>query len=247
MAKRSIFTTKTKFRQIVLVLIMSFIGYYGLSQNSPEPVTLNDTLNCNGTPTFVVDLTGDPAGTWVSNPEQRAGDCCNPGGDVNCVQFVLTLDPGAEGLIFSVPDGCGASPSGSLFYQVDCGPLTSVGSPLCLSGPGPFVITFCKPGNNENCYSITSIPAPASGGDVITADGCMDTLTVMGLDQTSITWTSISPGTPGQYNNYLNNLTETLPGVSGVVYTGESTVVVTPQPGYPSVIYYQVCGDVVGA
>lgn len=238
---------------VYYIIFFTFFTGSTYSQNSPEPINgtgpggtapFTNMLNCNGTPTFTVNLTGNPSGTWISNPEQRAGDCCNPGGDNNCVQFTLTLDPTAEGIIFNVPDGCGAAPSGSLFYQVDCGPLTSVGTPLCLNGTGPFTVTFCKPGNNENCYSITSIPGAASGGDVITADGCKDTLTVTGLVQSTISWTSISPGSLGQYNNYLNNLVNTQPGISGTAYTGQSTVVVTPQPGYPQVIYYKVCGNV---
>jgi gliding motility-associated-like protein len=204
--------------------------------------TYSDTLQCNGAPTFSVNLTGQPAGVWISDPQKREGDCCNPMGDNNCVQFSVLLDPASEGIVFSVPDGCGAAPSGSLFYQVDCGPLTSVGTPLCLNGSGPFVITFCKPGNNENCYSIASIPAPYSGGDVITADGCKDTLTAQGLQTASVSWTSISPGLIGQYNHYLNNVTSSQPGISGVPYTGQTTVVVTPQTGYPSVVYFQVCG-----
>lgn len=236
-----------------LILFYFFFLTTAQAQNSPDPInqtgatTFSNMLNCLGTPTFEIDLTGQPGGTWVSNPEQRTGNCCNPGGDNNCVQFTVTLDPLAEGIIFNVPDGCGAAPSGSLFYQVNCGPLTSVGMPLCLNGNGPIVITFCKPGNNANCYSITSIPGPTSGGDVITADGCRDTLSVLGLDQSSIYWTSISPGTQGQYNNYLNNLAGTQPGISSVSYTGQSTVIVTPQAGFPPVIYYRVCGNVIGA
>ena len=216
---------------------------------SPNPINgtgpYTDMLNCNDAPTFSVNLTGNPAGTWTSNPTQRAGDCCVPP-DNNCVQFTVTLDPGAEGIIFSIPSGCGASPSGSLFYQVNCGPLTSVGTPLCLNGTGPFILTFCKPGNNANCYSITSIPAPASGGNIVTADGCQDTLTVTGVTPVTTTWTSLSPGTPGQYNGYLNNLAGSQPGVAGVVYTGQTTVIVTPQVGFPSVIEYIVCGSVIG-
>lgn len=243
----------TKFLQFFLLVIQTTVLAHILSAQSLEPVNgtgpggsgpFTNMLNCNGTPTFLVDLTGNPAATWTSNPEQRAGDCC--GTDNNCVQFSITLDPAAEGILFSIPGGCGASPTGALFYQVNCGPLTSVGTPLCLNGTGPFILTFCKPGNNANCYSITSIPAPASGGDVVTADGCRDTLTVSGVTQASTTWTSISPGITGQYNNYLNNLTNTQPGVTGTTYTGQTTVVVTPQPGYPPVIQYQVCGNVIG-
>lgn len=61
---------------------------------------------------------------------------------------------------------------------MDCGPLTSVGEPLCLDGPGPFTITFCKPGNNENCYSIESIKEPNASEDVTITDACLDTLWV---------------------------------------------------------------------
>jgi gliding motility-associated-like protein len=231
------------------VLLYCVFGIVALSTaQSTAPInqtgsnTYSDTLQCNGTPTFSVNLTGQPGGVWISDPQKRDGDCCNPTGDNNCVQFSVLLDPASEGIVFSVPDGCGAAPSGSLFYQVDCGPLTSVGTPLCLNGPGPFIITFCKPGNNENCYSIASIPAPNTGGDVITADGCKDTLTAQGLQTASISWTSISPGSPGQYNQYLNNLTSSQPGISGVPYTGETSVVVTPQTGYPPIVYFQVCG-----
>ena len=238
-------------RYIHTSLLLFILIFQGVFAQSLEPVTLNDTLNCGGgTPTFEVDLTGNPGGTWTSNPEQRGGACCNPGGDNNCVQFNVTLDPGAEGILFSVPDGCGASPSGSLFYQVDCGPLTSVGTPLCLSGTGPFVITFCKPGNNENCYSIASIPAPSSSGDILTADGCQDTLSVFGLNPASVTWSSIPQnGQPvNYYNNYLSNLTGGQQGTSGVLYDQDlTTVLVTPQPGYPPTIAYQVCGTVLGA
>ena len=197
-------------------------------------------------PTFNVDLTGNPSGTWVSPPTVRVDKCCPPGGagSDRCVQFVVTLDPAAQGINFTVCSG--ALPPGALFYQVNCGTPTPVGTVLCLSGVGPHVITFCKPGNNENTYCIESVPAPAITGDVITADGCTDTITAFGLDQSSITWTSITPGATGDYNHYLNNLAANNPGVMGVTYTGESTVVVTPQPGYPPSISYQVCGTVLG-
>ena len=82
----------------------------------PGP-SFSDTLNCVGTPTLEVDLTGQPSGTWLSDPQQRDGDCCAAADD-NCVQFSVTLDSLAEGILFSVPDGCGATPTGALFYQV---------------------------------------------------------------------------------------------------------------------------------
>jgi hypothetical protein len=36
--------------------------------------TYSDTLQCNGAPTFSVNLTGQPAGVWISDPQKREGD-----------------------------------------------------------------------------------------------------------------------------------------------------------------------------
>ncbi|NOQ76002.1 MAG: T9SS type B sorting domain-containing protein [Crocinitomix sp.] len=198
--------------------------------------TYSDTLNCDGgTPTFIVDLEGAPDSLWVSDPASRDGSCCFPPDD-NCVQFSLTLDSTATGIIFYIPDGCGASPTGALFYQVDCGPLTSVGTALCLDGPGPYTITFCKPGNNENCYSIKSISAPKESDDITITDACLDSLWITGLDEPTITWTSIFPGEIGEYD-YLLDCTE-----------GCDTVIVEADPGgyYPELVKFQVCGVSLG-
>jgi gliding motility-associated-like protein len=227
-----------------LLNILLLFAVVLISQNAYTQV------NCTeDTPFFTVDLTGNPGGTWTSPAVVRDGSCCGGGADqVNCIELSITLDPGAEGIIFNVASG--ANPGGALYFQVNCigVPVASGSAPICLDGVGPHLISYCKVGNNTNTYSITSVPAPASSGDVVTADGCQDTLSVSGLTQSSITWTSIPQnGQPvGYYNNYLNNLAGSQPGVSGTTYTGQSTVIVTPQPGYPPNISYQVCGSVIG-
>jgi len=45
---------------------------------------------------------------------------------------------------------------------------------------------------------------PVAGNDIIINDGCMDTLTATGFVDASVTWTSIFPGSPGDYDNYLS-------------------------------------------
>ena len=234
------------FSRILTNITLTILVLFGFIFTSfAQYSTSIDTLNCvGGTTTFVVDLSSNPDSTWVSQPQTRAGDCC--GTESNCVQFALTLAPGATGINFFIPDGCGASPSGSLFYQVDCGPLTSVGEPICLNGLGPFILTFCKPGNNDNCYSIQSIPTPSTSGNVITADGCTDTLAVTGLITDSITWNSIFPGVPGEYNGLLSDLSSSDFGVNGISFEGHDIVLVTPGIGSPSTIQYEVCGAVTG-
>lgn len=213
-----------------IALLFFFSAHQTFSQ-----VTYADTLNCEGgTPTFTVDLAADPDSLWVSDPAERAGMCC--GADNNCVQFSLTLAPDATGINFYIPDGCGAAPTGSLFYQVDCGPLTDVGTPICLDGEGPFIITFCKPGANENCYSIQSIGPPKESEDVTITDACLDSLWITGLDEPTIGWTSVFPGAIGEYD-FLLDCTE-----------GCDTVIVEGEPGeeYPELIKYEVCGTSIG-
>nr|MBA3900489.1 hypothetical protein [Bacteroidota bacterium] len=177
-------------------------------------------------PSFNVNLTGSPAGVWQSPQVTRVGNCCSTTHPDRCVKFVVTLDPGAEAIKFEVVSG--ALPGGALFYQVNCGPLTTVGVPLCLSGVGPHVVTFCKPGNNNNVYAITSIPAPTAPTSIAVNDGCTGTLTAAGFQPATVTWNSISPGLPGQYNNYLSC-------ASGCLTTN-----VTAQPGYPTSVTYQI-------
>ena len=78
-----------------------------------------------GTITYVVDLTGNPDSSFVTPEIFRAGQCCTPP-DANCVEFIVTIDPLAEGIVLDVASG--ATPGGSLFYQVDCGPQTNIGN-----------------------------------------------------------------------------------------------------------------------
>ena len=159
---------------------------------------------------------------------QRVGNCCGTTAPDKCVSFVLTLAPDAQGIVFNVCDG--ALPPGALFYQVDCGPQQQVGDVLCLSGAGPHQITFCKPGNNQNKYCITSLPFPSAGPDLAVNDGCIDTLTSSGFQDTSIVWTSVFPGPQGSYDILLSCTQDC-----------DSTIV-TGGNNLPLFIDYQVCG-----
>ncbi len=178
-------------------------------------------------PSFTVDLSSSPTATWMSPSIQRNGQCCSASAPEQCLQLTLTLHPDAQGINFQICEG--AVPPGALFYQIDCGPPIQVGQPICLNGPGPFVLTFCKPGNNTNRYCITSIPAPTAGPDIALNDGCSGTLTTSGFAPGTVQWTSIGPGPTGTYNGYL--ACPTCPNTT-----------VTAQPGFPAFVDYQVCG-----
>lgn len=208
------------------ILLLLIFLVYGLNIDSQATTGLCDTI----TPTFNVNLTGNPSGTFVSNPPvSRLGNCCGTTAPDKCIQFIITLDPAAAGIRFNIASG--AVPPGALFYQIGCGPQTQVGDVICLSGPGPHILTFCKPGNNQNTYSIESIPFPYSSNPDTVVQGCFTPLAINGVVvDSSIIWTSIFPGPAGTYDSLLS------------CTVGCKTVSFTPDTNSPPYIDYLVCG-----
>jgi gliding motility-associated-like protein len=137
------------------------------------------------------------------------------------------LDSAAAMVNFEIASG--AVPPGAMFYQINCGTPMAVGTPICLSGPGPHYLTFCKSGNNTNTYRVTSIPRPTFPKTDTVRIGCSKYLDVLGLDSATITWTSIYPGAVGAYNSYLN-----LSNNKHVLYTPATTA--------PAYVDYKICG-----
>jgi len=180
------------------------------------------------TPSFTVNLVGQPGGTWISPMVQRNDNCCGTIAPDKCLKFTIFLDPGAMGINFQIASG--AVPPGALFYQINCGPPIAVGSPICLNGAGPHILTFCKPGNNNNTYAITSIPKPAVPDSVMVRSGCSVSLAVTGFSVPTINWTSVFPGPTGAYNGYLSCV------------SGCASVVVTPTGTPPPFVDYVVSG-----
>jgi len=187
------------------------------------------------TPSFRFDLTGKPDSIWTSPNESRSGICCglNPRDSPppRCVEFTFKLDPRAAGINFKIASG--AIPSGALEYQIDCGPRYKVGEPICLDGPGPHRLTFCKPGNNPNTYTIESIVAPKASEAIYVSDGCKGIITTTGYNPSTITWTSVPFN--ATYNAYLD------------CTAGCPSVNVTARPGYPPYVDYQVSGFPLGS
>ncbi|MES2139781.1 MAG: PKD domain-containing protein [Bacteroidota bacterium] len=205
-----------RLKSIIILFFLLVISGLGFAQ-SP----------CGGTvPTFNVDLTGSPNGTWISPNISRNGSCC--GSTDKCIYFIVTLDPGAAGLKLDVASG--AAP-GVLEYQINCGPVYPCGTPVCLSGVGPHKITFCKTGNNPNTYKITSIPGAVVGADLSVNDGCTGTINASGFNTATATWKSIYPGALGAYNNYLS------------CTSGCQNPTVTATGVVPPYVDYQICGS----
>jgi gliding motility-associated-like protein len=178
------------------------------------------------TPSFTANLVGSPTGTWTSPSTVRADTCCGSSAPDKCLKFTIFLDATAIGINFDVASG--ALPPGALFYQINCGPPIAVGTPICLSGAGPHILTFCKPGNNNNTYAITSIPKPQVPDSILVRNGCTATLAVSGFSIPTINWNSIPTNTT--YNNYLS------------CTSGCATVVATPTGTPPPFVDYEVSG-----
>ncbi|MBI2967478.1 MAG: PKD domain-containing protein [Bacteroidetes bacterium] len=178
-------------------------------------------------PVFVLDLTGNPDSVWTSPTVKRGCQVCGAAAPDVCVTFIVTLDPGTQMISFNISSG--AIPPGALYYEISCANPTEVGDSMCVTGPGPHQITFCKPGNNPNTYSISAISPAQVSPDIVVTDACIDTLSVTGLKEGTIVWSSVPFN--ATYNSYLN------------CTVGCDTVIVTAQPGYPPYVDYEVSGS----
>lgn len=177
------------------------------------------------TPSFTFDLTGHPD-TTVSSPSIRRGGSCSTCGS-NCIKIKVTLDSKASGFIFDVSGGAGGTT-----YTFGCGtssPVSgTVGSLRCVTGTGPYTITFCKPGSNLQTYTVQSVTNPYLTNTVVyLPKSCKAKLEVNGLVTSSITWTSLSGSA------YNSNLSCT---------SGCDTPYVSYTPGFPTYVDYKVCG-----
>lgn len=211
---------KSSYRAFAVFLLAGLL--YATSSSAQIP-------NCTNTvPTYNIDFTGNPGGSWFSPPLVRAGNCCGTTSPDRCLHFAITIDSNTVAVNFEIASG--AVPPGALFYQIDCGTQTQVGQYLCISGTGVHHLTFCKPGNNTNTYKVSSIPRPLFPFDDTLRVGCSQNISVLGLVSNTITFNSIFPGAPGAYNSYLS------------CASGCPSPLFTPQTGSPAYIEYQICG-----
>lgn len=179
--------------------------------------------SCTAT-TVNVNLSSATDTSWTYSGV-RSGNCCT---GTNCIVFMVTLNPGSDLLSFNVTN---PSPSGAAYYQINCGPQVSIGTPACVNNQTSVCITYCKPGGDSPTYHITATKTVQASADIQLREGCAGTLSVNGMQTSSITWNSIFPGTSGQYNSYLS------------CTTGCASTTITPTAGAPSYIDYVVTGN----
>lgn len=167
----------------------------------------------------------------INNAPNRNGlTCGNSGnGNVSCILFNVKLNPKSDQINVEIFGAQGSLTSSN--YQVNCGQLTALATPICLNGITTASISFCKSGNNPYTYRITASTLVKGSADLTLRENCTGTMSVSGLQTGTVNWTSVNPGTQGQYDNYLSCTT-------GCVSTN-----VTPQVGAPAYIDYRVYGS----
>ncbi|HEU5166232.1 MAG TPA: gliding motility-associated C-terminal domain-containing protein [Chitinophagaceae bacterium] len=174
--------------------------------------------------TYNVDFSAS-VDTSVVIQSTRNGDCCSGN---NCIRFDLIINPACSYVNLTVQNP--APPGNAAYYQVNCGPQTSLGTPICVVGQTNVSITFCKPGNDNPIYTIVASGAFQGSGDITVREGCTGSMNVSGLTLGTINWTSIYPGAEGAYNSYLS------------CTSACTTPSVTPLQGAPAYIDYKVSG-----
>lgn len=198
-----------------------------LTVNS-STASAQDCDTCNNTVTIYVDLSSNPDSTWLSPEIGRLGHCCGATGSMNCIRFYVTVHPDADQLAFTL-----ASPPipPGMSYQINCGSLQSVDIPMCISGPGPYCIVYCKPGGDISSYKIITSKTVEASPDIIVNQACIGQIWSVGLEESTIIWNTVYPGPYGAYNSYL------------YCQNGCDTTLVIPQAGYPPYIDVEVSGN----
>jgi gliding motility-associated-like protein len=165
--------------------------------------------------------------------------CCTEPDNSGCLFFNVYVDPGATGVQFQ-QSGAGGNIQ---IYYANCGSIFLPNVDICLDPSNALIdangntyhrFMFCRSGNTTYTFTFVQIP-PVSVNSISASLACNGNLIVSGLDESSITWTSISPGAEGAYNSYLSTT------------AAQDTVVVTPGVNAPSSISYKICGTIAGS
>ncbi len=191
-------------------------------------VFLNVSFSSSAQTVIPVDLSAQKEMSVTLNNVVRGNNVCGAPNNNTCVEFVVTLHPQAE--LISITYSKSPNAAG---YYINCAGPYAIGVPICLPGQSVVTIAFCKPGNESvSDYTITTSSPVKGSADLNLRENCSGTMSVTGLQQSSVTWTSIFPGSLGQYS-----------GTDYLSCNSNCTVTtVTPPQGAPAYIDYRVSG-----
>ena len=154
-------------KRLCAILILFFV--FNFNEQKAQCVSC-------GAPTFTLNFSSAVDTSYtVLNQTRGGGPCC---ADNNCIRFIVYLNANSDLLNFNVLN---PSPSGSAFWSINCGTLTSIGTPVCILGQTTVCITYCKPGGDSPDYVITATKVVKASKDITVRVGCAGTMSVVGL------------------------------------------------------------------
>ena len=182
--------------------------------------------------TVEVDLSDSVDIVWDTTDIVRNNHCCGAVGSTRCIRFDVTTHELTEQIKFEVIN---PSPPGGAFYQIDCGEHHSLADSVCVSDMTTFCIVYCKSGGDSPTYRITAGRSTHASDDITLNAGCTDMMYAQGMQESTVTWTSVYPGAEGAYNSYLSCTSQCdttyvtapnpLPGIEYVDYVVSATAV----------------------
>jgi PKD repeat protein len=142
-------TQATRLPGVLLLLLLFWSGWH----------TTARAQDCDDqTPHFVVDLSSNPDSIWQSDDFFNTfGACCGLPITFNCFTFEVYLHEDANAVLINLAQ---QGVPGMLSYSVNCvhygNVPASMAVPICLDGPGPHHITFCRQGTASYFATISS-------------------------------------------------------------------------------------------
>jgi hypothetical protein len=201
----------------------------GNSMDVMQTITVQAPCGCSpctpGTNFHMVDMLGQPNAV-VTVTDGRNGLCCDATNPMRCIAFNVRLDDDAVGIEVTIN---GATPTVKE-WKIDCGPYNMENGIVCIPGGVFHLFTFCKQGSNINDFTFRSIAGVVSSNSINSRVDCSGQLQVSGI-VTSPLWTSVFPGDPGDFDQYLSCKDCINP-------------MFTPDSLAPPVIRYKVCGNI---
>lgn len=154
----------------------------------------------------MADLRNNPDSTWSVFNVLRNNYCCGAPTNYECMRVILLLHPETNLISFDAEGG--AEPGTTNFkVYVNCNPIGTLRDTICAAGLDSLCLVYCKAGGNRNDFSITVAKTIQASPDIAVSNGCMSQIWASGMDESSIVWNSVSPGLPGDYNNFISCLT----------------------------------------
>ncbi len=118
---------------------------------------------CLNSPVLDVDLTASPDATWEALNITPEDACCDFPNDYNCIELMISLHPEASSVTIAY-----ITNTGSLWYTINCenGDEGHIPSPanniisLCFDDPGPHSVVFCRGGDSDYSFQVSSHSNP---------------------------------------------------------------------------------------